>query len=574
MDRSSRGHQMPLLILALVLSISVLLVVASRGGTATIAAETRVLRSDEVVTLAPAQDTYINRHFPTQAACDYPVLAVGLAGGVRSLLQFDLSSIPEEVAVDSATLKLLASKWFGSGPITTGVYAVMRDWAACETTWIEAKTGTPWAQPGCDDTVEDRGDVPEASFATSGAPRWYEVDLTRTVQGWVDGTIPNHGLLLMQEPQTSGLGLFWLAAKESDSDSQPKLVVRYHYVGPSPTPTQTSTVTATPSETQTPTITVEPEETSTPTQTPTPPLLLTKMALPIEPVPATWDVHYTLIINNTTSELATNVVVSDTKDSRTYYHESFPPFSERIGEDTFVWRVGDLGPGEELSILFNVSTGPSLANQTVRNEATLDSDQSDPLTVERYTRMGPVPPAATPEATGTQMPTATATSTREAGVHVYLEPSSSMVAAGQSFDVDIKIDAAGQPVDGAEVHLDFHPLYLQVVDSGNAPAGEIKSSGVLDIAIQNHVDNAVGQIDFAAGTFTSPPTGSYVLATIRFRALASTDGQSTPLTVVQELPRKTDLMYRGESVLAQADGGEVFIAAPSSYPVYLPLLIQ
>jgi hypothetical protein len=574
MDRSRRGQKMPLLIFGLVLTASVLLAVAASAGTASTADEKGVLRGSEVVTLVPAQDTYINRYLPAQAVCDYPVLAVGFAGGVRSLIQFDLSSIPAEVAVDSAMLNLRGSKWFGSAAISTTVYAVSRDWAACEATWTEAKTDTPWAQPGCDDTVEDRRPVPEASFATSGAPRWYEVDLTDTVQGWVDGTIPNYGLLLMDEQQPPGLSLFWLAAKESDRDSQPKLVVQYHYVGPSPTPTQTSTGTATPSETQTPTTTVEPKETSTPTHTPTPPLLLTKLALPIEPVPATWDVHYTLIINNTTSELATNVVVSDTKDSRTYYHESFPPFSERIGEDTFVWRVGDLGPGEELSILFNVSTGPSLANQTVRNEATLDSDQSDPLTVERYTRMGPVPPPATPDRTGTQTPTATATSTREAGVHIYLEPSSSTVTAGQSFDVDIRIDAAGQPVDGAEVHLDFHPLYLQVVDSGDAPAGEIQSSGVLDIAIQNHVDNAAGQVDFAAGTFTNPPTGSYVLATIRFKALASTDGQSTPLTIGTELPRKTDLMYRGESVLAQADGGEVFIAAPSSYPVYLPLLTK
>ncbi len=573
MDRSSHGHQIPLLISALVLTTSVLLVVAARGGTATMAAESRVLGGDEVVTLVPVQDTYINRHLPVPGVCDYPILAVGLAGGVRSLMQFDLSSIPAEVAVDSATLMLRGSRWFGSATITTSVYAVLRDWAACEATWIEAKTGTPWAQPGCDDTVEDRRAVAEASFATSGSPRWYEVDLTATVQGWLDGTIPNHGLLLMAE-QPSGLSLFWFAAKESDTDSQPKLVVQYHYVGPSPTPTQSSTGTATPSETQTPTTTIGPMETATPTHTPTPPLLFTKLALPIEPVPATWDVHYTLIINNTSSELATNVVVSDTKDSRTYYHESFPPFSERIGENTFVWRVGDLEPGEQLSILFNVSTGPSIANQTVRNEATLDSDQSDPITVERYTRMGPVPPPATPTATGTQAPTATATSTRAVGAYLYLDPPSSMVAAGESFEVDIRINAAGQPVDGAEVHLDFHPLYLQVVDSSDAPSGEIQSSGVLDMAIQNHVDNAAGQVDFAAGTFTNPPTGSYVLATIRFKALASTDGHSTPLTISTELPRKTDLMYRGESVLAQVDGGAVFIAAPSSYPLYLPLLIK
>lgn len=574
MDRSRRGQKMPLLISALVFTISVLLGVAARGGTATTAAEERLVGGSEAITLFPAQDTYISRLRPAQVSCESPVLAVGWVDALRSLIQFDLSSIPAQTAVDSATLELRGSKWLGSGSIIAGVYAVLRDWAACEATWVAAKAGTPWTQPGCDDTVEDRRPVPEATFVTDSGPRRYEVDLTETVQGWLDGTIPNHGLLLLEEEQTPGLALFSFAAKESDSDNQPKLVVQYHYVGPSPTPTQTSTGTITPSETQTPTTTVELEETSTPTHTPTSSLLLTKLALPIEPVPATWDVHYTLILKNTTSELATNVVVSDTKDSRTYYHESFPAFDERIGEDTFVWHVGELGPGEELSILLNVYTGPSLANQTVRNEATLDSDQSDPITVERYTRIGPVPPEATPAQTGTQTPTATATSTHEAGVHIYLDPSSSIAAAGQSFDVDILINAGGQPVDGAEVHLDFHPSYLQVVDGGNQPAGEIQSSGVFDIAIQNHVDNAAGHVDFAAGTFTNPPTGSYVLATVRFKALAGTGGQSTPLTLVTDLPRKTDLMYRGQSVLAQAHDGDVLVSSLSSFPVYLPLLSQ
>lgn len=574
MDRSRRGQNMPLFISALVLITSVLLGVAARGGAATTAAEERLVGGSEAVTLFPAQDTYISRLRPAQVACESPVLAVGWADALRSLIQFDLSSIPAQTAVDSATLELRGSKWLGSGSVIAGVYAVLRDWAACEATWTEAKAGTPWTQPGCDDTVADRRPVPGATFVTDSGPRRYEVDLTETVQGWLDGTIPNHGLLLMDADETAASAMFAFAANESDRDDQPKLVVQYHYVGPSPTATQSSTGTVTPAETQTPTTTLEPQDTGTPTHTPIPLLQLTKLALPIEPVPATWDVHYTLILKNTTSELATNVVVSDTKDSRTYYHESFPPFDERIGEDTFVWHVGDLAPGEQLSILFNVYTGPSLANQTVRNEATLDSDQSDPITVERYTRIGPVPPEATPAQTRTETPTATATSTHEAGVHIHLDPSSSIAAAGQSFDVDILINAGGQPVDGAEVHLDFHPSYLQVVDGSNHPAGEIQSSGVMDIGIQNYVDNAAGHVDFAAGTFTSPPTGSYVLATIRFKALASTGGHSTPLTLVTELPRKTDLMYRGQSVLAQAHDGDVLISSLSSFAVYLPLLSQ
>jgi len=43
------------------------------------------------------------------------------------------------------------------------------------------------------------------------------------------------------------------------------------------------------------------------------------------------------------------------------------------------------------------------------------------------------------------------------------------------FVIHIKVVAGSQPVDGAEVHVDFNPVHLQVVDAGGNPASSIES---------------------------------------------------------------------------------------------------
>jgi hypothetical protein len=131
----------------------------------------------------------------------------------------------------------------------------------------------------------------------------------------------------------------------------------------------------------------------------------------LEPVPATWDIHYSLIVRNGCDFDCTNIEVTDTKDPRTYYRESQPPYDNLIGQHTFVWNFGTLEPGQQRTALLRVATGPSLANQTVHNEATVDSDQTEAMTVVRDTRMGHVPQTRTPWASPTPTSTATPTPT-------------------------------------------------------------------------------------------------------------------------------------------------------------------
>ncbi|MBM4429592.1 MAG: hypothetical protein FJ026_04485, partial [Chloroflexi bacterium] len=160
-------------------------------------------------------------------------------------------------------------------------------------------------------------------------------------------------------------------------------------------------------------------------------------------------------------------------------------------------------------------------------------------------------------------------STTAAGtVHLGIEPPSASVMKDQVFPLQIQVDAGSQPIDGAEVHLNFDPAYLQVVDSNGNPASTIESSNALDVPIQNIVANGQGHIDFAAGTFDAPPSGTFVLATIRLKALQSTHGGSTAMIFVDRQGSPTNVTYAGNSVMDGMDGGLVVVTSP--YYLFVP----
>jgi hypothetical protein len=311
-------------------------------------------------------------------------------------------------------------------------------------------------------------------------------------------------------------------------------------------------------------------------------LTIEKVVFPVEPVPATWDIHYALVVRNGCSFDCTNIVVTDTKDPRTYFRESDPPYDDLIGQHTFVWYFGDLEPGRQRTALLRVVTGPSLANQTVRNQATVDSDQTAPMTVVRETRMGPMPPTATPVSTPTSTPTPTPTATLTPqfvpDVELHLDPASSAVTEGDLFDLAIRVDAGSQLVDGAQVHLDFDQAHLQVVDAAGNPAMAIEDSGVLNTVLLNQASNAMGQIDFAAGILEGTlPSGTFLLATVHVKALNETGTDGTLLTFALDLPRKTNVTYMGASVLGEVHNAIVHVAEatpPPAWRLFLPIIIR
>jgi Cohesin domain len=171
-------------------------------------------------------------------------------------------------------------------------------------------------------------------------------------------------------------------------------------------------------------------------------------------------------------------------------------------------------------------------------------------------------------------------------VIVNLNPSSSSVATGQIFTVDIQIVAGAQQVDAAEIHLTFDQTYLQVVNAAGNPVQQIEDLSGWDAPLANHVytDTAPARILFAAGILGSgtKPSGTFSLARIRFKALQSTGGGSTPLVFGMMPPEQTQIYYGITSVLGGVENGSVTISGqtPTVTPtpllrtVFLPVVIR
>jgi len=123
---------------------------------------------------------------------------------------------------------------------------------------------------------------------------------------------------------------------------------------------------------------------------------------------------------------------------------------------------------------------------------------------------------------------------------------------GQTFTIEVQVAAGAQPADGVEAHLGFDPGKLQVVDINNAPANAITPGTTLPQELLNVVDNAEGWIDYAAGAAFgagNERSGTFSLATIRFKALGATGETGTPVKFTFTPPRKTEITGPGAVVV-------------------------
>ena len=121
------------------------------------------------------------------------------------------------------------------------------------------------------------------------------------------------------------------------------------------------------------------------------------------------------------------------------------------------------------------------------------------------------------------------------------------------FTLNLMLDASAQPVNNVELYLTFNPALLRVVDANGNPAAAIDPDlSALTTQLLNTTNNNAGQIRYDAGNLTgAPPTGTFRVATIRFKPLAETPG--APVSFVAP----TDVFYQGTSVLGAREGATV-----------------
>ena len=158
-----------------------------------------------------------------------------------------------------------------------------------------------------------------------------------------------------------------------------------------------------------------------------------------------------------------------------------------------------------------------------------------------------------------------------AGVHIGFSTDTTTTWVNRAFTLSIQVQTYGQPVDAAQAYIDFDPSLLEVVDADAGTAGvQIQQGTALPDELQNSVDNGSGQIDFAAGIFGGQPlSGTFTLATVEFKAKATTGG--TPLSFVFVAPRETKVVLSSEAgvnqLSAHTDGTVIIGANPFTVTV-------
>jgi hypothetical protein len=173
----------PLALLALVALLQPAFAVRPRPPTAAVAPQdTRVLKA--------VADTEVDEGVPDQNWGDWPDMQVGFHSGfgrLRSLVQFDLSTISSDAPVVSAALQVFYfnERPVDPAPMTVTAYRVTSPWTEMEASWNNI--GEAYA--------EAYGSVGlPASSATRG--EWASLDVSKLVRAWQAGTYANHGLML------------------------------------------------------------------------------------------------------------------------------------------------------------------------------------------------------------------------------------------------------------------------------------------------------------------------------------------------------------------------------------------
>jgi hypothetical protein len=211
--------------------------------------------------LLPSDDTYIDAGAPLNNYGTNNTFDVRPDNGAdrRGLLKFDLTSIPANSTVTSATLYLYEQG--NKTGQTTYIYRVTSGWSEAAATW------NSWSAPGGD---FDSG-ISYFAFIPDQNNCMLTLDISSLVQAWVNGAYNNYGLLLYSLGPNH---IISYASKEDGTASrQPKLDIVYSVPAtntPTRTPTLTATATQTPSHTPTLTLTATPTftYTSSPTSSP------------------------------------------------------------------------------------------------------------------------------------------------------------------------------------------------------------------------------------------------------------------------------------------------------------------
>lgn len=133
------------------------------------------------------------------------------------LMRFDLSSIPTNSVIDSATLKLQVGICGGPGPTMLAASQAMNPWDEMTVTWASKPSYS--------------GGVPKSSLCTM--PSSHNLDVKEIIKKWVNYSEKNYGFVI--HGGDSGNWDFGFCTRENNNfQLRPQLDIAYHEPGVTP----------------------------------------------------------------------------------------------------------------------------------------------------------------------------------------------------------------------------------------------------------------------------------------------------------------------------------------------------
>lgn len=195
--------------------------------------------SDRVMLEALA-DAALASGQPTLGQGELPYLQVGardpVIGNLRSVIRYPLPEAPVEGAdVLSADVRLYHyHEVTTTVPLTLTAYRVTDPWDEASATWLtnSATYGEAYG------TAE----IPARDPSLGSRDRLVYVDVTGLLQGWLQETFANYGLVLIGGEDSLDSCKWFRSREHEDVDERPKLIVKWALTSPtvSPPPTPDS----------------------------------------------------------------------------------------------------------------------------------------------------------------------------------------------------------------------------------------------------------------------------------------------------------------------------------------------
>lgn len=147
----------------------------------------------------------------------------------RTLIKFDLSSLPSSVVISSAKLRLYADRDYSSNNRTFRVYRLKRSWGETTSSWNKYDGTNSWSTAGAFGSDDcEQTDIGSREFTSSETLNEYKewsLD-TAKIKEMIDGTFTNNGFLIKADTESNDAYRF-VSNNNTNADQWPELIIDY-----------------------------------------------------------------------------------------------------------------------------------------------------------------------------------------------------------------------------------------------------------------------------------------------------------------------------------------------------------